>query len=93
MEKKKKNINESNLISFIYIYFFLFVFTDTFPVGCMFSPSIVFPEFFKNNPDYTNPKYNTLYGIYEPNCGLDNVLMSYGHDEYLYQVVKVRIIT
>ncbi|CAG8487490.1 7634_t:CDS:2 [Funneliformis caledonium] len=61
---------------------------DTFPVGCRFSPSIIFPEFFKNNPDYTNPKYNTLYGIYEPNCGLDNVLMSYGHDEYMYQVVK-----
>ncbi|CAI2170462.1 3989_t:CDS:2 [Funneliformis geosporum] len=61
---------------------------DTFPVGCRFSPSIIFPEFFKNNPDYNNPKYNTLYGIYEPNCGLDNVLMSYGHDEYMYQVVK-----
>ncbi|RGB27661.1 hypothetical protein C1646_644866 [Rhizophagus diaphanus] len=61
---------------------------DTFPVGCAFSQSIIFPEFFKNNPDYNNPKYNTLYGIYEPNCGLDNVLMSYGHDEYMYQVIK-----
>jgi inositol oxygenase len=64
---------------------------DTFPVGCAFSQSIIFPEFFKNNPDYINPKYNTLYGIYKPNCGLDQVLMSYGQDEYLYQVIKVSI--
>ena len=27
-------------------------------------------------------------GIYEEGCGLDNVLMSWGHDEYLYHVVK-----
>ena len=26
--------------------------------------------------------------MYSPNCGLDNVHMSYGHDEYLYSVVK-----
>lgn len=26
------------------------------------------------------------YGVYEPNCGLDNVVMSWGHDEYMYQV-------
>jgi inositol oxygenase len=24
-------------------------------------------------------------GMYEKNCGLENVLMSFGHDEYLYQ--------
>ena len=35
-----------------------------------------------------NSKYNTLYGIYEPQCGLDNVLCSWGHDEYLYQILK-----
>lgn len=27
------------------------------------------------------------YGMYKANCGLHNVLMSYGHDEYLYQVL------
>lgn len=32
--------------------------------------------------------YSTKYGIYKPKCGLDNVLMSWGHDEYLYQVLK-----
>ena len=31
---------------------------------------------------------STEYGMYEPNCGLDNVLISWGHDEYLYQVLK-----
>jgi inositol oxygenase len=61
---------------------------DTFPVGCKFSDTIVYPEFFKDNADYSNPKYNTKYGVYSPNCGLDNVRMSWGHDEYLYQILK-----
>ena len=30
---------------------------------------------------------SSKFGMYEPNCGLDNVLMSWGHDEYLYQVL------
>ncbi|CAB3987807.1 Inositol oxygenase [Paramuricea clavata] len=25
--------------------------------------------------------------MYEPNCGLSNVQMSWGHDEYMYQVL------
>lgn len=61
---------------------------DTFPVGCPYSSDNVYPEYFTLNPDYANPLYQTGSGIYEPNCGLDNVLMSWGHDEYLYQVVK-----
>lgn len=61
---------------------------DTFPVGCAFSDKIVFPEFFELNPDSQNPLYNTKYGVYTPNCGLDQVKMSWGHDEYLYQMVK-----
>jgi inositol oxygenase len=61
---------------------------DTFPVGCRFSDKIVYPEFFSANPDYNDKRYNTKYGIYEPNCGLENVLMSWGHDEYLYHIMK-----
>lgn len=61
---------------------------DTFPVGCAHSDKIVYPEFFSANPDYTNPDYNTKFGVYEPHCGLDNVTMSWGHDEYLYQITK-----
>ncbi|WP_299552253.1 inositol oxygenase family protein [Seonamhaeicola sp.] len=61
---------------------------DTFPVGCKFSNKIVHYEYFSQNPDYTDERYNTKYGIYSPNCGLDHVKMSWGHDEYLYQILK-----
>ncbi len=61
---------------------------DTFPVGCKFSDKIVYPEFFKDNPDSYDERYNTKYGIYEHGCGLKNVHMSWGHDEYLYHIVK-----
>ena len=61
---------------------------DTFPVGCAHSEKIVYPEFFEQNPDSTNPAYNSKYGVYSPNCGLRNVHMSWGHDEYVYHMVK-----
>ncbi|ASZ12418.1 inositol oxygenase [Chitinophaga pendula] len=61
---------------------------DTFPVGCKFSDKIVYPEFFALNPDSRDERYNTEYGIYSPHCGLDKVQMSWGHDEYLYQITK-----
>lgn len=61
---------------------------DTFPVGCKHSDKIVYPEFFDANPDAHDERYNTKYGIYEPNCGLRNVDMSWGHDEYIYQMMK-----
>lgn len=61
---------------------------DTFATGVKYSDKVVFSEFFKDNPDYNNPLYQTENGVYEPGCGLDNVHLSYGHDEYLYHVVK-----
>ena len=61
---------------------------DTFPVGCAYSDKIVYPEFFKNNPDYSNPEFQTQYGVYKKGCGLRNVNMSWGHDEYVYQMLK-----
>jgi inositol oxygenase len=61
---------------------------DTFPVGCAFSDRIVFPEFFADNPDSRNAKFQSPCGIYEPACGLDKVHLSWGHDEYLHHVVK-----
>jgi inositol oxygenase len=61
---------------------------DTFPVGCAYSDKIVYPEYFKNNPDFNNEKFNNKYGVYSPNCGLRNVHMSWGHDEYVYQMLK-----
>lgn len=61
---------------------------DTFPVGCRFSSRVVFPEFFELNPDSHDERYQTRTGIYEEGCGLGRVHLSWGHDEYLYQVVK-----
>ncbi|MEZ4810048.1 MAG: inositol oxygenase family protein [Allomuricauda sp.] len=61
---------------------------DTFPVGCKFSDKIVYPDFFGANPDSKDGRYNTKLGVYQENCGLRNVHMSWGHDEYLYHVMK-----
>jgi len=61
---------------------------DTFPVGCAHSDTIVFPQFFADNPDSQNPRFQTKLGVYEEGCGLDNVHLSWGHDEYIYQVAK-----
>lgn len=61
---------------------------DTFPVGCAFDKRIILPDTFVNNPDTKDPIYSTKYGIYSPGCGLDNVMLSWGHDEYLYHVVR-----
>lgn len=62
---------------------------DTFVVGCEWSDHIVYRnESFVGNPDGNNPKYNTKYGMYEPNVGLENLMLSWGHDEYMYQVLK-----
>ncbi len=61
---------------------------DTFPTGCAYSNKIVFPEFFADNPDSQVEEYRTKYGIYQPNCGLDKVHLSWGHDEYIYTVTR-----
>ncbi|HVA49433.1 MAG TPA: inositol oxygenase family protein [Pirellulales bacterium] len=61
---------------------------DTFPVGCAWSDAIVFQEFLAENADAGVPDYQTRCGIYAAGCGLDNVLMTWGHDEYLYHVVR-----
>ncbi|CAE6538497.1 unnamed protein product [Rhizoctonia solani] len=61
---------------------------DTFVVGCAFPDEIVYPGSFTENPDFKHPVYSTKHGMYEPNCGLDNVMLSWGHDEYLYHVMK-----
>ncbi|KAG8627051.1 hypothetical protein KVT40_004534 [Elsinoe batatas] len=61
---------------------------DTFPVGCGFDEKIIYPGTFEGNPDSKDPIYSTKHGIYTPGCGLDNVMLSWGHDEYLYHVCK-----
>lgn len=66
---------------------------DTFPVGCRYSERIVFYDAFEANPDWQVEQYQSEFGIYEPHCGLDNLLLSWGHDEYLYHVVKAYLPT
>ncbi|XP_015899472.3 inositol oxygenase 4 [Ziziphus jujuba] len=61
---------------------------DTHPLGCAFDESIVHHKYFKDNPDFHNSDYNTKYGIYPKECGLDNVVISWGHDDYMYLVAK-----
>lgn len=63
---------------------------DTFPVGCAFDPSNVHYKHFEGNEDYNNPEYSTKNGMYTEGCGLENVLMSWGHDDYMYLVRKPR---
>ncbi len=61
---------------------------DIFVVGCRLPDSCVYPSFNELNPDMQNEAYNTETGIYEEGCGLDNLQLAWGHDEYLYQVLK-----
>lgn len=61
---------------------------DTFPTGCAYSDKIVFPGFFQANPDSKVPRLQTANGVYEEGCGLDKVMLSWGHDEYIYHVCK-----
>lgn len=61
---------------------------DTFPVGCAYSDKVVYAEYFKANPDFNNKAYNTKFGVYKPNVGLENVTMSWGHDEYVYHMTR-----
>jgi inositol oxygenase len=64
---------------------------DTFPVGCAFSGRIVYPEFFADNADSRDSRFQTKCGAYAEGCGLRNINLSWGHDEYLYHVVKDRL--
>mmetsp|Transcript_22233 Transcript_22233/g.44767 ORF Transcript_22233/g.44767 Transcript_22233/m.44767 type:complete len:294 (+) Transcript_22233:106-987(+) len=61
---------------------------DTFPVGCKFSDKVVFPEYFSENPDTSHIVYGTEHGQYAPHCGLGALKMSFGHDEYMFQVLN-----
>ncbi|EEF48139.1 inositol oxygenase 4 [Ricinus communis] len=61
---------------------------DTFPLGCAFDESNIHHTYFKENPDSKNPTYSTKNGIYEEGCGLENVMISWGHDDYMYLVAK-----
>lgn len=60
---------------------------DTFPVGCKHDENIIYHRFFAENPDSRDARYNTTLGVYAEGCGLNQVDMSWGHDEYMYRVM------
>jgi len=61
---------------------------DTFPLGCPFNPAVVYHDYFDENPDREVAAYQRGTGIYERGVGLEHVTMSWGHDEYMYLVVR-----
>jgi inositol oxygenase len=56
---------------------------DTFITGAPIPDSIVLPEFNELNNDHKN-KIN----LYKSKCGLNNCSVSFGHDEYMYRLLK-----
>lgn len=52
------------------------------------SENPVLQQGWPGNPDVNHPIYGTDLGVYTPGIGLDKVKVSFGHDEYLYQVLK-----
>lgn len=62
---------------------------ETFPVGCRFSGSISNASFFSANPDRRKKQYSTPLGIYQQNCGLRSVFMSWSGPEYLYMLLAL----
>lgn len=57
---------------------------DTFILGCKIPDTIVYPEFNKLNIGH---RKNDELGIYRKNCGLNNCIISWGHDEFLFQTL------
>ncbi|MFQ5697379.1 MAG: inositol oxygenase family protein [Myxococcota bacterium] len=68
-----------------------FVVGDIFPLGCAFSPKIRHAELLERNPDAGDPRYATRLGIYDEGCGLEQVTFAFGHDQYLYEILRDRV--
>lgn len=84
---------------FLHISLFVILFFNNFYIilihfdtcifsGCKIPDTVVFPQYNKLNSDYNDIELNTKNGIYKENCGINNLLFSYGHDEYMYQMLK-----
>merc|ERR1712193_256464 len=48
---------------------------------------ISFSQYFSSNPDRRKRVFNQPLGVYQQNCGLDHLRMSWGAPEYLYTVL------
>ena len=58
-----------------------FIVGDTYVLGAEIPKSVAHYDTIENPGKYAE------YGIYKPHCGLENLTLSWGHDEYLYQVL------
>lgn len=58
---------------------------DTFVTGCTLPDSLILPEYNVFNKDHQN--YSSNNGRYMPGCGLKNVSIAFGHDEYMYRLL------
>lgn len=62
---------------------------DTWVVGAPLpSEAMIFPEYNALNPDVNHPEYGKGTGIYSKGCGLANLKFAWGHDEYMYRMLK-----
>ncbi len=61
---------------------------DTWVVGCRIPDTTVFPDLNKTNGDREDSLLSSSLGIYKKNCGLARLKFAFGHDEYLYRVLK-----
>jgi inositol oxygenase len=56
---------------------------DTFITGCKIPDTVVLSEYNTLNSDHSND-----VSIYKSGCGLSNVGVAFGHDEYMYRLLK-----
>lgn len=61
---------------------------DTYVLGCRLPETIVYYTIFNQFPEFNKVNKFNKNGIYKEKCGLHNLTLSYGHDEYLYTVLK-----
>ena len=62
---------------------------DTFPTGCPYSPKIVLRRILRHQSGHEARRIPAgQRHLRASNCGLGNVHLSWGHDEYLYHIVK-----
>jgi hypothetical protein len=57
-------------------------------VGCRIPHTIKYPDVNELNEDYDHPTYSTLYGKYEPQCGLMSVLLNWSGAEYMHYFLQ-----
>jgi len=61
---------------------------DARVMECKASENSIFQEFCTLNPDQDDPRYNTTNGLYNEHIGLEDFLLSWTSNEYMYHMLK-----